>query len=48
MRVWLTDQHGDLIDLRGEAITMRIHVREVDPVLKELLKISKIISDYKI
>jgi len=48
MRVWLTDQNGDLIDLRGEVITMRIHVREINPVLKELLKISKIISDYKI
>src|SRR5579863_7466312 len=29
MRVWLTDQKGDLVDFRGETITIRIHVREV-------------------
>ena len=29
MRVWLTDQKGNLVDLRGEIITIRIHVREV-------------------
>ena len=31
IRVWLTDQNGDLIDLRGETITIRIHVREIKP-----------------
>jgi hypothetical protein len=44
MRVWLTDQNGDLIDLRGEAITVRVHVREINPILEELFNISKIIS----
>src|SRR5271169_1546345 len=29
MRVWLTDQKGDLVDFRGETITIRIHIREV-------------------
>jgi hypothetical protein len=29
MRVWLTDQKGNLVDFRGETITIRIHVREV-------------------
>jgi hypothetical protein len=51
MRVWLTDQNGTLIDLRGETVTMRIHVREIKPghdILKELLNISKIISKYNI
>ena len=48
MRVWLTDQNGDLIDLRGETITMKIHVREIKPELKELLNISKIISKFNI
>jgi hypothetical protein len=51
MRVWLTDQNGTLIDLRGETVTMRIHVREIKPahdILKELLNISKIISEYNI
>ena len=48
MRVWLTDQNGNLIDLRGETITLRIHVRESNPIRKELLKISKLISDLKI
>lgn len=44
MRVWLTDQNGDLIDLRGEAITVRVHVREINPILEELMNISKLIS----
>ena len=51
MRVWLTDQNGTLIDLRGETVTMRIHVRETKPehdILRELLNISKIISKYNI
>ncbi|HLX54939.1 MAG TPA: hypothetical protein VKR58_13420, partial [Aquella sp.] len=29
MRVWLTDQKGNLVDFRGETVTVRIHVREV-------------------
>jgi hypothetical protein len=51
MRVWLTDQNGTLIDLRGETVTMRIHVREIKPehdILKELSNILKIISKYNI
>lgn len=41
IRVWLTDQNGYSIDLRGEMLTIRIHVRESNPILNELLKISK-------
>ena len=26
--VWLTDQHGKLLDLRGEELTKRFHLRE--------------------
>ena len=26
--VWLTDQHGDLLYLRGEELTIRFHLRE--------------------
>ena len=26
--VWLTDQHGKLLDLRGEEITIRFHLCE--------------------
>lgn len=51
MRVWLTDQNGDSIDLRGETVTIRMHVREIKPdhdILKELSIISKIISKYNI
>jgi hypothetical protein len=48
MRVWLTDQNGDLIDLRGETITIRIHVRESNPILNKIANISKIISKLKI
>ena len=25
--VWLTDQHGELLDLRGEELTRRFHLR---------------------
>ena len=41
IRVWLTDQNGNSIDLRGETLTVRIHVRESNSILNELLKISK-------
>ncbi len=43
IRVWLTDQNGNSIDLRGEIITIRIHVRESNPILNELLKKEKVI-----
>src|SRR5271166_4506861 len=51
MRVWLTDQDGNLIDLRGETITIRICVREVksisfeSDILKEILKIKKYLKN---
>jgi hypothetical protein len=54
MRVWLTDQNGHLIDLRGETLTIRIHVREIKSrsieydILKEVSDISKIIYKYYI
>jgi hypothetical protein len=47
MRVWLTDQHGNLIDLRGETITLRIYIREVklrsvqSDILNEIREIKK-------
>ena len=28
LSVWLTDQHGELLDLRGEELTIRIHLCE--------------------
>ena len=28
LSVWLTDQHGRLLDLRGEELTIRFHLRE--------------------
>jgi len=48
MRVWLTDQNGNLIDLRGESLTIRIHVREIksrsieNDILKEVSNLSKL------
>jgi len=47
MGVWLTDQNGNLIDLRGETLT-RIHVREIksrsipSDILKEVKNLSKL------
>ena len=38
MRVWLTDQHGNLIDFRGERITIRICVREAKSGIIDTLK----------
>ena len=29
VRVWLTDQNSKLIDLRGEKVTVNLHIREV-------------------
>ena len=28
LSVWLTDQHGKLLDMRGEELTIRFHLRE--------------------
>ena len=28
LSVWLTDQHGEFLDLRGEELTIRFHLRE--------------------
>ena len=28
LSVWLTDQQGELLDLRGEELTIRFHLRE--------------------
>ena len=28
LSVWSTDQHGKLLDLRGEELTIRFHLRE--------------------
>ena len=51
MRVWLTDQNDNLIDLRGETITIRIHVREIKPrtiqldILKEIVEIKNYLKN---
>jgi len=31
IRVWLTDQDGNMVDFRGERITLRIHIRRHKP-----------------
>lgn len=43
MRVWLADQNGNLVDFRGETITLRISIREVKPRSTE----SKILKEIK-
>jgi hypothetical protein len=51
MRVWLNDQNGNLVDFRGETITIRICIREVksrsieDKILKELLEIKNYLKN---
>jgi len=51
MRVWLTDQNGNLVDTRGETITIRIYVREVksrsieSDILKEVLAIKNYLKN---
>jgi hypothetical protein len=37
VRVWLTDQNSKLIDLRGEKVTVNLHIREVKNT-KQLIK----------
>ena len=38
MRVWLTDQNNDSIDLRGEQITVRVCIREVKNVKRHIVR----------
>ena len=38
MRVWLTDQNNESIDLRGEQITVRICIREVKNVKRDIVR----------
>ena len=41
MRVWLTDQNNDRIDLRGEQITVRIYIRKVKNVKRDIVRAIK-------
>ena len=41
MRVWLTDQNNDSIDLRGEQITVRICLSEVKNVKRDIVRAIK-------
>ena len=41
MRVWLTDQNNACIDLRGEQITVRICIREVENVKRDIVRAIK-------
>jgi hypothetical protein len=46
IRLWLTDQDNNPIDVRGERVTARIVIREVKQTIKEVieeLKVQKII-----
>ena len=51
MKVWLTDQNGNLVDLRGETVMISIYIREVksrsieSDILKEILEIKKYIKN---
>ena len=47
MRVWLTDQNGDSIDMRGEVLTVRISIREKTNIEQSIINVltkMKIIS----
>jgi hypothetical protein len=41
MRVWLTDQNNGSIDLRGEQITVRICIREVKNIKRDIVRAIK-------
>ena len=41
MRVWLTDENNESIDLRGEQITVRICIREVKNVKRDIVRAIK-------
>ena len=38
IKVWLTDQNNNLIDLRGETITGRLCIREIENIKQQLKK----------
>jgi hypothetical protein len=37
IRIWLTDQTNKLINLRGERVTVRLHIREVKDIEKQII-----------
>lgn len=41
MKIWLTDQNNNMIDLRGETITVRIGIREIKNVKDEVTQAIK-------
>ena len=44
MRVWLSDQNNGSIDLRGEQITVRICIREVKNIKRDIVRAIKILK----
>jgi hypothetical protein len=46
IRIWLTDQTNKLINLRGERVTVRLHIREVKNIEKQIINaIKKLIQE---
>ena len=41
MRLWLTDQDNKLVDVRGETVTVRILIREVANIKRDIKKVIK-------
>ena len=46
VRIWLTDQNNNIIDLRGEKVTLNILIRKVDNTPKVLQEIKSIILKF--
>jgi hypothetical protein len=41
MRLWLTDQNNNLLDVRGETVTVRILIREVTNIKNDIKRAIK-------
>jgi len=48
VRVWLTDQNNNSIDLRGERVTVRLCIREIENIKQQIFEKVKELSKEKI
>ena len=47
-RVWLTDQNKDSFDLRGEQITVKVCIREVKNVKRDIVRAIRTLKQYNV
>ena len=48
IRVWLTDENNNSVDLRGERVTVRIEIREVEDIKHQIKEAIKELKNEKV